>query len=122
MIDLSFIRPIIELLYTGRATIWERPLIKDKETGASRSGEPVKIYEDLPCRISHGSEPVSETYPVPISEQRDKLFIGPGIYIPPGSRIDVTQENRTVSYAMSGRAKDYDSHQEIEVKIWEDWI
>ena len=53
--------------------------------------------------------------------QTIKLFLEPEPVVPPGSRIEVTQQGRTESYAQSGKAAVYSSHQEILLEIWKEY-
>jgi hypothetical protein len=45
------------------------------------------------------------------------LFISPEVYIPPGSMIEVTQNNVTRTYKHSGISAIYTNHQEIILEL-----
>ncbi|BBM48390.1 hypothetical protein JMUB3933_1906 [Leptotrichia wadei] len=45
------------------------------------------------------------------------LFISPEVYIPPGSMIEVTQNNVTKRYKHSGISAVYTNHQEIVLEV-----
>lgn len=119
MIDLSFVRPAIEMFYEGRATVEEKRTVKDPVTKLTRPSVLVKVLEDEPCRLSNSSEPISESRPLPTAEHNIKLFISPDVVIKPGSHIIVTQHGITTEYASSGDPAVYCTHQEVNLEMWD---
>ena len=122
MIDLSFVRPAIELFYEGRAIVEEKQTVKDPKTKLTRPSVLVKVLEDEPCRLSNSSEPISSNQPLPTADHSIKLFIRPDVTIKPGSHIVVTQHGITTEYAAAGKAAVYCTHQEINLKEWDNSI
>lgn len=122
MIDISFIRPVFEQLYTGLATVEVYETAKDPNTKITRSTKRV-LYEDLPCRLSHDSQAPSSSQTLPSASQTIKLFTYPvsEVSIPSGSKITVTQEGLTETYGHSGAVNNFSTHQEIELTLWESW-
>lgn len=120
MIDLTFVRPIIEQFYEGLATVQEFRTLKDKKTKLTRPAELVTVYEDIPCRLSNRSEPVSTDRTLPEATHEIKLFLSPEYEIKPGSHIIVTQHDHTTEYAFTGVAARYCTHQELNLELWDE--
>ena len=92
--------------------------IKDPVTKVTRQEDVLK-QEGIPCHLSYASTaPAAGSDTVTTMAQTIKLFLAPELVIPPGSRIEVTQQGRTESYAQSGKAAVYSSHQEIMLESW----
>lgn len=82
----------------------------------------VPIYEKQPCRISFSSvSSTPEQDGAPLIQQTVKLFIAKDVNIPAGSKIDVSQNGQTRSYAKSGEPAVYSEHQEIMLVPFERW-
>lgn len=82
----------------------------------------VPIYEKQPCRISFSSvSSTTEHDGAPLIQQTVKLFIAKDVNIPAGSKIDVSQNGQTRSYAKSGEPAVYSEHQEIMLVPFERW-
>lgn len=111
-------RKAVEAIYDGTCRVFGMIPIKDPETKVTRQKE-VLVQEGVPCRLSFSDvAPVAENGMVTSVPQTIKLFLAPEHVIPPGSRIEVTQEGRTESYGQSGKAAVYSSHQEIILELW----
>ena len=111
-------RKAVESIYEGTCRVYGMIPIKDPETKVTRQEE-VLVQEGVPCRLSFSVvAPAAESGMVTSVPQTIKLFLAPEHVIPPGSRIEVTQEGRTESYAQSGKAAVYTSHQEIILELW----
>lgn len=122
MIELSFIRPAFEQLYTGRATVEVYETYKDPVT--KKTVQSVnQVHEDLPCRLSHESKSVSDSVSLPQADQTIMLFTYPSseVLIPSGSKITVTQDGVTEVYAHSGIVNNFETHQQIELTLWNGW-
>lgn len=127
MIDLSFVRPYIEMFYEGRCTISKRIPVEDEDTGITRPSKPVTVYEDVPCRLSNNNElermsrDMSKTVerPFPTASHQIRLFLAPEYNVPPGSHITITQHGETYEYGYSGVRSLYCTHQEICLEIWD---
>lgn len=112
-IDLSFITPIIHVLFTGICNIYETVPVVDKRSGISRGSEEKLVYEEIPCQLSHSSLTPSESSPFPEATQQIKIFLDPDIEVKPGSRIEITQNEETAVYYATSQANRFDSHKEI---------
>ena len=111
-------RKAVEAIYEGTCRVYGMIPIKDPETKVTRQEE-VLVQECVPCRLSFsGVVSAAESGTVTSAPQTIKLFLAPEHVIPPGSRIEVTQEGRTESYGQSGKAAVYSSHQEIILELW----
>ncbi|MDO4267451.1 MAG: hypothetical protein Q4C73_03175 [Eubacteriales bacterium] len=111
-------KAVLEQTYDGVCSIYALAYEKDPETRVSKHKETL-LQGELPCHLSFSGSPAaknSET--VTTAAQTIKLFLAPEQVIPPGSRIEVTQNGRTESYAQSGKAAVYTSHQEIVLELW----
>ena len=95
--------------------------VKDPVTKVTRQEETL-VQDGIACHLSYSSTALaagSDT--VTGVAQTIKLFLAPEPVVPPGSRIEVTQQGRTESYAQSGKAAVYSSHQEILLEIWKEY-
>ena len=117
MIDLKKFRGIAEKLYTGECDFE----YKSNTTGVIKQQE-VKLFENIPCRISYKNNNSStENEAASSAEQTIVLFISPDIDIKRGSKVVVTQNDRTVAYKSSGEPAVYQTHQEIRLELFKGW-
>ena len=114
-------RKAVEATYDGICRIYGMKPAKDPVTKVTRQ-EAVALHEDIPCHLSYSSTAsAAGSDTVTAVVQAIKLFLAPELVVPPGSRIEVTQQGRTESYAQSGKAAVYSSHQEILLEIWKEY-
>ena len=114
-------RKAIEATYDGTCRIYGMQSVKDPVTKVTRQEETL-VQDGIACHLSYSSTALaagSDT--VTGVAQTIKLFLEPEPVVPPGSRIEVTQQGRTESYAQSGKAAVYSSHQEILLEIWKEY-
>ena len=114
-------RKAVEATYDGTCRIYGMKPVKDPVTKVTRQEE-VLVQDGIACHLSYSSTALaagSDT--VTGVAQTIKLFLEPEPVVPPGSRIEVTQQGRTESYAQSGKAAVYSSHQEILLEIWKEY-
>jgi hypothetical protein len=78
----------------------------------------VKIYSDIPCRISFSTPYTTDDDEKSVNfvRQLTKLFIDPEYDIQPGYKIVVTRDGNTFEYQYAGESNYYESHREIELK------
>lgn len=109
---LKSAREAIHSMWDGLCTAFENKNSKDKY--GIVSSEKVELCRDVPCRLSFKtiSQAEQTEWGANVS-QVVKLFISPEVYIPPGSTIEVTQNNVTRRYKHSGISAVYTNHQEI---------
>ena len=99
-------------MWDGLCTAFESE--KSKDRYGIVSSEKVKICKNVPCRLSFKNISQAEQTGLGANvSQVVKLFISPEVYIPPGSTIEVTQNNVTRRYKHSGISAVYTNHQEI---------
>ena len=111
-------RKAIEATYDGTCRIYGMQSVKDPVTKVTRQEE-VLVQDGIACHLSYSSTvPAAGSDTVTGVAQTIKLFLAPELVVPPGSRIEVTQQGRTESYAQSGKAAVYPSHQEILLDLW----
>lgn len=114
-------RKAIESQYDGKCNIIEHKEKLKENSNITHFVEEV-VKEDQPCKISFEEVYVNtETDTDTKVITKIKLFIAPEINIRPGSKIIVTQRDRTTEYKNSGEPAVYDTHQEImlvKVKGW----
>ena len=109
---LKSARETIHSMWDGLCTAFENKTSKDKY--GIVSSEKVEICKNEPCRLSFKNISQAEQTGLGANvSQVVKLFISPEVYIPPGSRIEVTQNNVTRRYKHSGISAVYTNHQEI---------
>lgn len=113
-------RKIVEQTYDGMCTVIQKIAVKDPDTKVTSYKE-VSLLTDQTCHLSYsGTAAAADSGTIAMAAQTIKLFLEPEIMIPPGSRIEVTQLGRTESYAQSGKAAVYSSHQEILLELWKE--
>ena len=111
-------RKAIEATYDGTCRIYGMKPIRDPVTKVTRQEEVLK-QEEIPCHLSYSSTaPAAGSDTVTSAVLTIKLFLAPELVVPPGCRIEITQHGRTESYAQSGKAALYSSHQEIMLESW----
>ena len=113
-------KDIIKRFYSGTCTITEKKSVKDEKTFKTRIQEVMK-YENIPCRLSHSSNNLSDAYPRNTVTQTIKLFLDNDYEIKAGSKIAVTQDGITNIYGATSEPNVFETHQEIELILWEDW-
>jgi len=113
-------RKAIESLYEGACTVYVKQKSVDLDTGETVFTDAVEILNE-PCRLSFSSiAPTTSGHAAQVS-QSVKLFIRPGLTVPAGSKIVVTQVGVTQDYKQSGEAARYVTHQEIPLELMERW-
>ena len=111
-------RKAVEATYDGTCRIYGMKPVKDPVTMVTRQEE-VLVQDGIACHLSYSStSPATGSDTVTAVAQTIKLFMAPELTVPPGCRIEVTQQGRTESYAQSGKAAVYPSHQEILLELW----
>ena len=90
-------RKAIEATYDGTCRIYGMQSVKDPVTKVTRQEETL-VQDGIACHLSYSSTALaagSDT--VTGVAQTIKLFLEPEPVVPPGSRIEVTQQGRTES-------------------------
>ncbi|MCD7997417.1 MAG: hypothetical protein LUH21_09305 [Clostridiales bacterium] len=114
-------RKAVEATYDGTCRIYGMQSVKDPVTKVTSQEEVLK-QEEIPYHLSYSNTaPAAGSDMVTAVAQTIKLFLAPEPVVPPGSRIEVTQQGRTESYVQSGKAAVYSSHQEILLELWRDY-
>jgi len=111
-------RRAIESLYEGACTVYVRQKSVDPDTGETTFAESAEILNE-PCRLSFSSITAASGGHVAQVSQSVKLFIRPGLTIPAGSKIVVTQAGTTQGYKQSGEGARYVTHQEVPLELLE---
>lgn len=115
------VRAAAEKLYCGAMTVVEKKEEFDEDTKITDFAETV-VLENEPCRVSYDSITVTGAQDgANIKAQEIRLFCSPDIDIKEGSKIIVTQHGVTEAYQKSGTPAVYKSHQEIKLRLFEDW-
>lgn len=114
-------RSAIEALYEDTCTIYEyRAVAGDRGRLTSKREEPV--VEAQPCKLSFNSTGATSLKDGANEKAVSvKLFMAPGIEVKPGSKIVVTHEGKDTAFSNSGVPAVYNTHQEIELKLFERW-
>lgn len=111
-------RKAIEATYDGTCRIYGMQSVKDPVTKVTRQEETL-VQDGIACHLSYSSTaPAAGSDTVTSAVLTIKLFLAPELVVPPGCRIEITQQGRTESYAQSGKAALYSSHQEIMLESW----
>ena len=111
-------RKAVEATYDGTCRIYGMQSVKDPVTKVTRQDEAL-VQDGIACHLSYSSAaPAAGSDTVTAVAQTIKLFMTPELTVPPGCRIEVTQQGQAESYAQSGKAAVYPSHQEILLELW----
>lgn len=110
----------LKRLWKGKCTVTVQKEAVDPATKITRfvSSE---IYKDLPCKLSFKTIAVAtpnDTGSAVI--QSVVLFLASDVIVPPGAKITVTQNGRTVAYEQSGFPAVYSYHQEIPLSLFKE--
>lgn len=110
----------LERLWIGKCTIYANQEVVNPNTHES-TFEEVAIVEDEPCRVSFNRNETTDIVSgAAVVSQITMLFIRPDLTIPPGSVIEVTQNDETVKYKGSSKPSIYTNHQEVILELYED--
>ena len=112
---------MIKSLWCGRCTVYLKSSETDEATGREHTVDKA-VIEDEPCRISF--ENVDKTQSelnASKTFQKVVLYISPYIDIPAGSKIVVTQHDKTYAFHKSGVPAVYMHHQEIPLELEKEW-
>lgn len=113
------IRKHVESLYDATADVYIR---EEYKTGYVTKHRETLTLEAIPCHISYKTAPhTSEKDTASAVSQEIKLFCAPEHRIPSGSKITVTNKGAVVDYKAGGKPMLYESHQEIELELFEGW-
>ena len=114
-------REAIESMYEGLCSVTEMQSVKNPTTGIVKQ-TPVVVLAGQPCRLSHKSaETTTVANGVAVQNRTIKLFVSPDVEIKPGSKITITQNGLTADYKRSGLPAVYESHQEINLIIFDSY-
>lgn len=114
------IKQTISRFYTGRAKIEIKKSVTDEGTHKTRP-QVLTVYKSIPCRLSHDSKATSSAYPINNVSQTIELFTDNIYEIPAGAKITVTQDGVTNIYGCASEPNVFETHQQIELELWEDW-
>lgn len=113
---LKSAKDAIKSMWNGLCTIYKNE--KSKNKYGIVAFKKVEIYKNEPCHLSFKNISQAEQTGLGANvSQVVKLFISPEVYIPPGSTIEVTQNNVTKRYKHSGISAVYTNHQEIVLEV-----
>lgn len=115
---------VLSRLWTDCCRVIVREPAQDGD-GVSRFRETV-LYEGLPCRLSyfysrrsHAADAFGGAAAKAV--QTVKLILPRDVQVPPGSRIQVKREDRTMDFCASGQPAIYSAHQEIVLENFGKW-
>lgn len=118
---MNIVRKAIESQYKGRCDVYEYRKVKDEVTKVTSMQE-VLVLKNCPCKLSY--ERINSTNQSTGAAEQSmttKLFLSPNVEIKAGSKIVVTQNGVTTSFAKSGMAGRFTNHQEIMLNLFERW-
>lgn len=120
MVSAAFIHAV-RSMWSGIATVTVQEGVLNPANGRTEPQERT-LAAGVPCRISYktiqSTQPREEAAQV---TQRTVLYVGPSVEIPEGSKITVTQNGMTQSYAQSGKAAVYSTHKEVPLELFGGW-
>lgn len=112
-------RKALESMYEGKCTITEYR--KVKKENMSTGFEEVIVLENIPCRLSTKTIDASSNGDVSTVTHIITVFLSPDIEVKSGSKLTISQNNKTVDYINSGQPAFYATHQEIVLELFERW-
>ncbi len=108
-------------LWTGRCDLFVQETVVNLANGRDVTEE-VQRLSGEPCRLSFSSvSSVKENSNAALTHQVVRLFIGPDVKIPPGSKLVITQGSYKGTYKKSGAPAVYSTHQEVVLELEEEW-
>lgn len=111
----------LKTLWKGSCTVICRVKKQDPITKRTEFVEET-VYTDEPCRLSYQRlSPTTDKNGVAEVVQVPKLFLSKELMIPSGSKIIVTQNERTVEFSNSSEPAVYTNHQEIVLELFKGW-
>lgn len=110
----------LKSLYDDECSVTIFTPVLNEDTGVTEAAETL-LYENIPCRISYNSNASAGDGEAPAIECDATLFLSPDIDIPAGSKISVTRQGAATDYHRSGVPAVYATHQEIKLKLYEDY-
>lgn len=119
MVDSRLVN-ILSKMWIGRCSVIEMIEVHDPVTHVTSTQEKT-VLENEPCRLSFSlATPAQPTETFTGTQLFPVLFLRPDLVIGAGSRVIVTQNERTMSFKASGVPRVYTSHQEIGLIDMED--
>lgn len=109
------IKNYLSRLYTGRMDIMTVTKTKDSHGITKTEYKPVQA--DVPCRLSYDRKTVSNADAGDLMIQEIQVICAPGVSIPEGSRLKITQAGRTETYDLASPPAVYDNHQEVRLTL-----
>jgi hypothetical protein len=119
--DASVLKTAQASMYAGTMTVYEvLESSADATTGLPTLSDDPK-YTDTPCRVSYKTVNADDQSESGSVVQEISLYCDPALVIKTGSKIVVTQNGTTVKYQLSGQPAVYVSHQEIPLRLYEEY-
>lgn len=114
-------RKAIEATYFGTLTVTEMQKVRNEKSKLMEESE-IVVLEDQPCRLSFEKlQTATQSESAATITQVVKLFVSPDVFIKAGSKLTVSQNNRTTDYTCSGIPAVYPTHQEIMLELFEEY-
>ena len=110
----------LQKLWTDRCTVIVRVKKKDEQSKLTDFVEET-LFEEEPCKLSFESLSTTGEGNVPSLDQAAKLFMSNEKEVPAGSKIIVTRQGKTFTFARSGEPGWFTWHQEINLELWKRW-
>jgi hypothetical protein len=110
----------LQKLWTDRCTVIVRVKKKDEQSKLTDFVEET-LFEEEPCKLSFESLSTTGEGNVPSLGQAAKLFMSNEKEVPAGSKIIVTRQGKTFTFARSGEPGWFTWHQEINLELWKRW-
>lgn len=114
------VRKALELGYFGVCDIFEFKEITNPDKSSSFSES--LVSSGIACKLSYGTSGNSKDTAIASTvAQQILLFLSPDITVKTGSKIIVTQNNITQTYENSGEPLIFPTHQQIYLKLFDEW-
>lgn len=115
------VKRALQKLWNDRCTIIIRTKVQNPTSKRTEFVETV-LYSNQPCKLSFETlTSTSEASNVPYITQGAKVFLDNELSVPDGSKIVVVREGKTFTFKASGEPGWFSNHQEIYLKLFEDW-
>lgn len=118
LIDYTAYRKQIERLYEGTCNVYSHEKVKDNKTSLTAL-EWVLTASNVPCYLQYSGNSTASESDVSTVSMQPRLYCAPEVIISEGDVVEVTQFGVTSTFAYSGKASVYGSHQEIPLEVTE---
>lgn len=114
-------KAVLRTLWNDICTVYVQTKVQNPNNKRTEFVESV-LFADEPCKLSFESlNSSSENGNTSSITQSVKLFLDNSLSVPSGSKIVVVRGEKTFTFTNSGEPGVFTYHQEIPLKLFEEW-